>query len=201
MSEITAEHGHAAGHGSLAQRFDNLKFAMWLYIGSETVIFTILIAAYVVFRVNQPELVAAAHENVSIALVGANTFILLTSSWALVRGLFAIQQGNRQGLINWMWLVFVLGVLFVGLQYYEYQELAHHGVTLDDGGYGTRFYPLTAFHGAHVIIGVIWAFFVIRHAQRGGYSAEDNIGVEIFGLYWHFVDVVWVILFSLLYLI
>lgn len=207
MSEMTVQQPEAhdahmhADDASLAQRIDNLKFAMWLYIGSETVIFTILIAAFVVFRINEPSAVEAAHENVSIALVGLNTFILLTSSWALVKGLFQIQRDNVKGLINWMWVVTALGALFVGLQFIEYQELAHHGITIDDGGYGVRFYPLTAFHGAHVIIGVIWALFVIRRAQRGGFSARNHIGVEVFGLYWHFVDVVWVILFSLLYLI
>jgi len=207
MSQATLDqtHDHHDDHAhdnpaAIQQRMDNLKFGMWLYLGSETVIFTILIATYVVFRVNNPESVAAAHEKASILLVGLNTFILLTSSWAMVRGLFAIQRDNVAGLIKWFWLVVALGAIFVGLQYVEYQELAHEGVTVFDNDWGTRFYPLTAFHGAHVLLGVVWGWIVIRRAQRGLVSSKNYIAVEIFGLYWHFVDVVWVILFSLLYL-
>lgn len=192
-----------------AKQFDSLKLAMWLYLASEVVIFTTLIATFVVYRVNFPDRVAAAREAVNINLVGFNTFLLLASSWAMVRGLLAIQRGNRGGLIKWFWFMVILGVIFVALQGVEYTELAHHGVTVyvyettNQALYefGARFYALTAFHGFHVIIGVLWGLFVIRHAMRGGYSAQDYIGVEIFGLYWHFVDVVWIFLFTIIYLL
>lgn len=192
-----------------AKRMDNLKFAMWLYLGSETVLFMVLIAAYVLFRVNEAEAVQRAQEALSIPLVGLNTFLLLTSSWAMVRGLLAIQRGNRQGLIRWFGLMVVLGALFVILQGVEYLELAHHGITvyMDEtvdpvlASFGARFYALTAFHGFHVIIGVLWGAYVMRNAARGRYSATNYMGVEVFGLYWHFVDVVWIFLFTLIYLI
>jgi cytochrome c oxidase subunit 3 len=192
-----------------AKRFDSLKFAMWLYLGSETVLFMVLIAAYVVFRVNEAEAVQRAQEALSIPLVGANTFLLLTSSWAMVRGLLAIQRGNQKGLVRWFGLMVVLGTLFVILQGVEYLELAHEGITIYTAQgaepalyeFGARFYALTAFHGFHVIIGVLWGLFVMRNAARGRYTATNYIGVEIFGLYWHFVDVVWIFLFTLIYLI
>lgn len=192
-----------------AKRMDNLKFAMWLYLGSETVLFMVLIAAYVLFRVNEAEAVQRAQEALSIPLVGLNTFLLLTSSWAMVRGLLAIQRGNRQGLIRWFGLMVVLGALFVILQGVEYLELAHHGITvyMDEtvdpvlASFGARFYALTAFHGFHIIIGVLWGAYVMRNAARGRYSATNYMGVEVFGLYWHFVDVVWIFLFTLIYLI
>jgi heme/copper-type cytochrome/quinol oxidase subunit 3 len=183
-----------------AKSIDNLKFAMWLYLASEVVIFTILIAAYVVFRVQNPEEVRAVQEDMNIFLIGLNTFILLTSSWAMVRGLLAIQRGSRQGLINWFWLMNLLGVIFVALQYVEYQELAHHGIAIYNSGYGARFYPLTVFHGLHVVIGVLWGVWVIRRTAQGAYD-RNWVGVEVFGLYWHFVDVVWLFLFTILYLI
>jgi len=192
-----------------AKQMDNLKFAMWLYLASEVVLFMVLIAAYVVFRVNMPEAVQEAQEALSIPLVGLNTFILLTSSWAMVRGLLSIQRGNRDGLIKWFGLMVVLGVVFVALQGVEYLELAHEGITIytsPDGNpalfeFGARFYALTAFHGFHVIIGVLWGLFVMRNAMRGRYTATNYMGVEIFGLYWHFVDVVWIFLFTIIYLI
>ena len=192
-----------------AKQMDNLKFAMWLYLASEVVLFMVLIAAYVVFRVNMPEAVQEAQEALSIPLVGLNTFILLTSSWAMVRGLLSIQRGSRDGLIKWFGLMVVLGVVFVALQGVEYLELAHEGITIytsPDGNpalfeFGARFYALTAFHGFHVIIGVLWGLFVMRNAVRGRYTATNYMGVEIFGLYWHFVDVVWIFLFTIIYLI
>jgi heme/copper-type cytochrome/quinol oxidase subunit 3 len=135
-----------------------------------------------------------------------NTFLLLTSSWAMVMGLRQLQRDNVQGLIRWLGATAVLGTIFVLLQYYEYQQLAGYGITLDMArdsaeGFGMRFYAPTAFHGAHVIVGVLWCLVVMRRASRGRYSSRNYVGVEIFGLYWHFVDVVWIILFTLLYLV
>jgi heme/copper-type cytochrome/quinol oxidase subunit 3 len=94
----------------------------------------------------------------------------------------------------------------VSLQYVEYRELAHLSITLDRArdefsGFGMRFYTPTAFHGAHVVVGVLWCLLVMRRATRGRYSSRNYVGVEIFGLYWHFVDVVWILLFTLIYLV
>lgn len=215
MSEASiqqAEHHAADGHHHHpAARAENLKFATWLYLASEVVIFSVLIATYVVFRLHSPEVVEHFHEGLNewpgIWLVSINTFILLSSSWAMVMGLRQIQLGNRQGLIRWISLTALMGTLFVLFQYVEYSELSHKGITLyynADGtftDFGMRFYAPTAFHGAHVIVGILWALFVVFNARRGGYSADNYAGVEVFGLYWHFVDVVWIVLFTLIYLI
>lgn len=357
---------------------ENRKFAMWLYLASEIVIFSILIAGYAIFRLTQPAAVDIVHEQLGIALVTINTFILLASSYAMVMGLRAIELGNKQGFYQWIGATAVLGAIFVGGQYVEYSELGHLQVSLDkqeftvattffegvneveavlattttvnetgdvldatsavvdaremtlpedgvetvvlaettettevvsyivnfedegkiiervaetvpnfslpwnenyvlldadgnqitgatainneivalndgvrerevpldrlglidnDGNvvafssvvegneivvdpmqyrnlndyfgallgdsasnFGMRFYAPTAFHGAHVIIGVIWALIVLWRGYRGFYD-ENAIGVEMFGLYWHFVDVVWIVLFTLIYLV
>jgi cytochrome c oxidase subunit III len=192
-----------------AQDSDNLKFAMWLYLASETIIFSVFIAAYAVFRVQQPDIVHEIHESLGISgilLVTFNSFLLLTSSWAMVMGLRQIQRNDVQGLIRWLSLTALLGTIFVILQYVEYNSLGAKGVTLDFSrdeftGFGMHFYAPTAFHGAHVIIGVIWCLDVIRRARLGRYSGYKYAGVEVFGLYWHFVDVVWVVLFTLIYLV
>jgi heme/copper-type cytochrome/quinol oxidase subunit 3 len=203
MSEISAKpthHAENAGHHA-GSKVENLKLAMWLYLASEVVLFTVLIATYVVFRYNSPDLVKEAHSTLDIGLVGLNTFLLLGSSWAMVMGLAAIQRNDRQGLMKWIGLTAVLGAIFVALQGVEYNQLAHENVAIYNSEFGMRFYAMTSFHGFHVIIGVLWALFVARNAYKGRYDSKNYVGVEIFGLYWHFVDVVWVFLFTLIYLI
>jgi heme/copper-type cytochrome/quinol oxidase subunit 3 len=183
----------------------NQKLAMWLYLASEVVIFSILIGGYAIFRVNHPDNVKEVHAEAGILLVTINTFLLLTSSWAMVMGLREIQRKNRQGFVQWFGLMCVLGAVFVGGQYIEYSELAHLQITLGAtagrfGDFGARFYAPTAFHGAHVIVGVLWGVWVMWRGWQGHYD-DNPVGVEVFGLYWHFVDVVWIILFTLIYLV
>lgn len=195
-------HGHADPHAQA----ENLKFAFWLYLASEVVIFATMIAVFVVFRLHNPEIVHEVHAEANILLVTLNTFLLLSSSWAMVMGLREIQRDNRQGLVRWIGLTAILGAIFVGLQYVEYNELSHMGVALFNqgnkfDGFGMRFYAPTAFHGFHVIVGVLWALYVVWNGMRGRYSSKNYAGVEVFGLYWHFVDVVWILLFTLLYLV
>ena len=184
-----------------ATHIDNMKFAMWLFLASEVILFTVLIATFVVFRVDNPERVHEVHEAAGIILVSINTFLLLTSSWTMVMGLRAIQGGDQRGLVRWIGATALLGTIFVLLQYVEYNVLAAAGITIYSDAFGMRFYAPTALHGAHVIIGVIWALWVMRRAAQGAYNNGKYLGVEIFGLYWHFVDVVWIILFTLIYLV
>lgn len=206
MAEMTASASHDAPKTpTMPSHNDNQKLAMWLYLASEIVIFAVLIGIYVIFRITHPENVKAVHEELGIALVTINTFILLVSSYALVMALRAIQMGNRQGFMQWMIGVILMGTAFMIGQYIEYAELARLEITLGGvseqfGGFGMRFYVPTFFHGVHVFVGVLWAIRTLWLGMRGHYD-ENPIGVEIFGLYWHFVDVVWIILFTLIYLV
>lgn len=209
MSEISIQHTGEARAAAIAKakalRVNNFKFAMWLYLGSEVVIFGTLIAAYAVFRYHNAEIVHEVHAKAGILLVAINTFFLLMSSWCMVMGLRAIQLNDRPGLIRWFIVMAVLGAIFIGLQGVEYATLSSEGVLLTPGAefqsFAAHFYPPTFFHGLHVFVGVLWAYFgVIRIAQRGGYGPNDYLGVEFFGLYWHFVDVVWIVLFTVIYL-
>lgn len=187
------------GHGSHSHT-ENLKFAMWLFLASEVVLFTVLIAAYLVFAVSHRELIKAIHEEVGILLVSGNTFILITSSWTMVMGLRELLRGNTRGLIRWISATALLGLLFFGLQMVEYSVLSSIGITLTSE-FGARFYAPTVLHGAHVLAGVVWALFVVRQARRNRYSPTNTVGVELFGLYWHFVDVIWIAIFTCIYLL
>lgn len=204
MSEATMTPAHDA-HAAHAHRVNNMKLAWWLYLASEVVIFGVMIAAYVVFRVYVPEMVHEVHKEAGILLVSLNTFLLLTSSWCMVMGLNAIQKGDRDGLVRWIAGTAALGAVFLVLQGIEYSILSAAGVLLDVGApyqqFAAHFYPPTFFHGLHVFVGVLWALHVIRRGQGGHYSPRNYLGVELFGLYWHFVDVVWIVLFTMIYLV
>jgi heme/copper-type cytochrome/quinol oxidase subunit 3 len=211
MAEIAADQVHAVahddhGHMTTEENNENMKLGMWLYLASEIVIFSIMIAGYIIFRVNEPQVVREVHHELGVGLVTINTFILLASSYFMVMGLRAMQKGNRDSMIRWIGVTALGGIVFVGGQYIEYSELSHLGITLGYDAattwstFGMRFYAPTAFHGAHVIIGVVWALVVMYRGQQGRYD-DNPIGIEMFGLYWHFVDVVWIMLFTLIYLV
>ena len=206
MAEMTAGHiAHGTEDKAVKAHNENLKLAVWLYLASEVVIFSIMIAGYVIFRFSQPDNVKNLHNELGIGLVTINTFILLASSWAMVMALRAIQMGKRTQFLQFMGLVCLMGVIFMGGQFIEYTELSHLAVTLNStteefGAIGMRFYAPTFFHGVHVFIGVLIALQVMWLGRKGYYDTNP-IGVELFGLYWHFVDVVWIMLFTLIYLI
>lgn len=194
---------YAAPHESEFQAgkrlgLDHLKFGFWLFIASEVMFFGGLIATFLKYKLNSPTPEAAL---LDVALVGGNTFLLLTSSFTVVLGLSSLREGNRSGLIRYMIFTVLLGALFLSGQGYEFATLYGEGVTLTSSLFGSTFFTLTGFHGLHVLIGILWASVVVIRASAGAYSAENDIGVEVFGLYWHFVDIVWIVLFTVIYLI
>ncbi len=174
------------------------KLGMWMFLASEVMFFAVLIAMFLFFRfrsgVNPLEIL-------NIPLTAINTFILLTSSMTVVQGLAAIQRGDQGKFRLWMIVSLILGAFFISVQILEYRELIHEGLTISSDLFGTAFFTLTGFHGAHVLIGLGWLLALIIQAFRGRFSAERNMPVEIFGLYWHFVDIVWILLFVIVYLI
>lgn len=178
---------------------DRGKFAIWLFLATEVMFFTGLIGTYVVLRTGAPAWPNPA-ERLAVDLTAFNTFVLIVSSWTVVRSLQCIQKGDRGGLLKWLGLSIFFGSFFVGVQVYEYFELVHHGSTPNVDLFWSTFYAMTGFHGLHVVVGVIWLICVWIAAARGKYSAENYVGIELAGLYWHFVDLVWVLLFTIVYL-
>ena len=187
----------------------NQKLGMWVFLLSEVMFFSSLIGAYIILRFANPEQWAEPGEVLAVPLTAFNTFMLICSSVTMVKAFAAIEHGDQAGLKKWLLATILLGAAFVGIQVYEYIHLAHEGfVPMRDlyaaeGGplYGATFYTMTGFHGTHVTIGVLCLIFTAIKAFRGRYSEMNYGGVEIMGLYWHFVDLVWIILFTIVYLI
>ena len=215
MSQLTAiaAHdvgSHAAGHDEPAHHgpifdydsgppVDRAKFAIWLFLATEVMFFTGLIGTYLVLRIGtstwpDPE------QRLAVGITAANTFLLITSSWTMVKGLHAIQKGDQKGLVRWLACTVVGGALFVSVQVYEYLELIHHGSLPKVDIFWSTFYTMTGFHGLHVVVGVIWLLAIWVSAVRGKFTAQNYLRVELAGLYWHFVDLVWVLLFTIVYL-
>ncbi len=183
----------------LVPRRQNDKLGVWIFLGGEVVLFSSLILTILYFRIHNAPAYPAFRDHLSIPLVGFNTFILIVSSFLVVRALEAIQHDRPTGLVYNLSGVLVLGAIFVSGQAVEWSELSQAGITVSSL-FGTPFFTVTGIHGAHVLIGLTWDVFVIVRAANGAYSARNVHGVEVFGLYWHFVDIVWIVLFSVIYL-
>ena len=174
------------------------KLGMWIFLASEVMFFSALIAAFLMFRVRGP---ADANHVLNIPLTAFNTFVLLTSSMTVVLALAAAQRNDQAKLRLWLLVSLLFGGTFLSVQMIEYFKLFEEGLTINSNMFGTIFFTLTGFHGTHVLIGLLWLVGIIVQAFRGRFSATYNMSLEIFGLYWHFVDIVWIILFVIVYLI
>ena len=127
--------------------------------------------------------------------------VLLLSSLTMVLALAAIQSGQERKMRVWLSATALLGCVFLGGQFYEFTTFYHEGLTLSSNLFGSTFFTLTGFHGTHVFIGVFWLLSLVAHSLRGKLHREHSLFVEIAGLYWHFVDIVWILIFTLVYLI
>lgn len=200
-SSMTRPHAATAHHTSLG--VDNRKLGVWAFIGSETLFFATLITTYFVFApVNRvrPDF-QDPREFLDIELTTVLASILLASSLTMVLALSASRRGDRRWFTTWLLATVGLGLAFIGGQVYEFNHLYHEGLTLSSSLFGTTFFVLTGFHGTHVAIGVIWLLSVFFKVRAYPDSPENAMDVEIAGLYWHFVDLVWVAIFVLVYLI
>ena len=198
----TGEHTPLAGlaHDSRGG-ISNVVLGMILFITSEVMFFAGLFAAYFNTRASNrpwpPEEFAHILNPFSIILVA--TIILVTSSVTCQLAVWAIRRNDRTGFLRNIGFTFVLGVTFLLLQAYDYSLLFEEGMTLGSGPFGTTYFTLTGFHGAHVFGGVIMLGVVLYRGMAGQFSSRHHDAVEAASLYWHFVDVVWILLFSILY--
>jgi cytochrome c oxidase subunit 3 len=206
MEAASISVGHGDHHGPPAanrsSRVEPQLLGMLLFIISEVMVFGAFFTAYFFIRVVQGEQWFPFDEfHLPKGVAGINTAILLTSSVTLHFAVLGVRRGNRAMLKWWMLVTALLGATFLGIQINEYRVLTHEGLTPQAFAQGSIFYGLTGLHGAHVAIGLLLLTIVTVRSFRGHFTPEEHRGVEVPGIYWHFVDVMWVIVYSTIYLL
>lgn len=194
---------HAAAaeqHLETSTGLDNRKLLMWFFLASDCLFFGSFIAAYLIYR-DRNVVGPYQHELYDIPFTSISSFVLLMSSLTMVLALAAIQHGNLRAMRVWLIATAFLGLTFLSGQAFEFTEFWREGLHLDTNLFGTTFFVLTGFHGAHVAVGVLILLSLVDASLRGKLTERDSLAVELGGLYWHFVDIVWIVIFTLVYLI
>jgi len=211
------------GHHHTSTGLDNRKIAIWAFLGSECMLFGSLIATYLIYKGKSivgpypheawtnPQTGEQFIAILNIPVTSFSTFVLLMSSLAMVLAHNAVVHKNEpktttgQRIIGssklWLAVTALMGMLFLACQAYEFTSFVHEGLKLSTNLFGSSFYTLTGFHGAHVTAGVLWLWSLFAIDMKRGLGPDDAINVDLCALYWHFVDVVWIVIFTFLYLI
>ena len=179
---------------------DSRKMGFWAFIGSECLLFGSLISTYLVYQGRSVSGPTPA-QILNIPVTSISTFDLLMSSLWMVLALAAVQRGDMKWAKIWLFGVAVGGTIFLGFQFYEFSSFVREGLTMQANLFGCTFFILTGTHGAHVTVGVLWMLTLWVRALQGKLGPQHAMTVEIAGLYWHFVDVVWIVIFTLVYLL
>ena len=216
-------HDDTHGHPPTSTGLDNKKLAIWAFIGSECMLFASLISTYLIYKGRSvvgpypheaclpPSCSTPLKAILNIPVTSASTFVLLMSSLAMVLALAAVENKDQpkttlgEKILGssklWLWMTALLGTTFLGFQAFEFTSFVHEGLTIRTNLFGSSFFTLTGFHGAHVTAGVLWLLTLLAIDYRRGLGPTDAINVDLAALYWHFVDVVWIAIFTLVYLI
>jgi heme/copper-type cytochrome/quinol oxidase subunit 3 len=197
----THGHGDDHGHPPTSTGVSNEKVAMWAFLGSECLLFGALISTFFLYRDRAPLGTKKPHDFYDIPFTSGSSFILLMSSLTMVLALSAFTRGEQRRASIWLTTTAVLGALFLGGQIYEFSVFVREGQTLKTNPAWSAFYVLTGFHGTHVAIGVLMLLATVGMIARGKLPTAKAEVIEIIGLYWHFVDVVWVVVFTVVYLL
>ena len=176
------------------------KLLMWVFLGSDCLFFGALIATYMVYR-GQSLAGPYPGDIINVPVTTISTFVLLMSSFAMVQALAATHADNKRAIVGWLVATAALGSIFIGFQIVEFNTFKNEGLTLGGNLFGATFFTLTGFHGAHVTLGIIWLVAMAIVANKGRVGPNSVLDIELLGLYWHFVDIVWIVIFTLLYLI
>jgi len=198
-AEVHAHHGDHPPAANQSSRVHASVLGMLLFIASEVMLFGSFFTAYFFMRVVQDQAVPWHDQHhLPVFVAGINSAILLTSSVTMHWALQSIKRGNRVGLQAGLVLTFLMGLTFLLTQISEYARI---GFAPHDDAFATIFFCLTGLHGLHVFVGLTLLAFATTRAFRGHYSPEHHHGVEIPGIYWHFVDVMWIVVYTTIYLI
>jgi len=173
---------------------------MWVFLGSECLLFGALISAYFLYRGRSVE--GPRPEDVfDIPFTSVSSFVLLMSSLTMVLALAAAQRADYRRLRVWLMATALLGATFIAGQIYEFTTFIREGLTIKTNLFGSSFFVLTGFHGVHVTLGIVMLLSLWNLSVRGRITQDRAEVIEIAGLYWHFVDVVWIVIFTVIYLI
>ena len=178
----------------------NNKLAMWLFLGSECLLFGGLISTYMLYRGRHPGSIGP-DQVYDIAFTSVSSFVLLMSSLTMVLAVSAVTRGDDRNTKLWLTATALLGATFVGGQVYEFTVFYREGLGFTTSLFSSSFYTLTGFHGTHVTVGIVMLVAVVRMISRHRITGDKAEVVELIGLYWHFVDIVWIVIFTLVYLI
>ena len=178
----------------------NEKLAMWGFLGSECLLFGALISTYLLYK-NRSVTGPYPEDVFDIPFTSASSFMLLMSSLTMVLSLAAIQRGDVRRLRIWLLATAALGGLFITGQVYEFTTFYREGLSMSTNLFGSSFFVMTGFHGVHVTLGILMLLSLYAISLRGGLGPEKAEVVELTGLYWHFVDIVWIVIFTVIYLI
>lgn len=200
MSEaaIAADHGIEPAESPLTPESWG-KLAMWIFLSADAMSFGGLLAAYGALRYYDPAWPLPS-SILGINSTAGMTFLLIITSMTMVQGLAAIRQGDQAGLQKFLAITVLGGIIFLLLQYVEWTHLFHEGQSIQKNNFGATFFLTTGFHGLHVFSGVVYLSIILLRAMLGKYSATVNYEVEIAALYWHFVDLIWILVFTFIYL-
>jgi heme/copper-type cytochrome/quinol oxidase subunit 3 len=188
-----------AEHHYTSLGIDSRKLGMWLLIASECLLFGTLIATYMIYRHHSTEGPNPA-DVLDIPVTTISTFVLLMSSFSIVLALHGIQQGDMKTFRRWILVTAIGGLIFLGFQTFEFTNFVHEGLGLSTNVFGSSFFMLTGTHGTHVAVGVIWLLSLFFASLRGKLTEDGALKVDTMALYWHFVDVIWIVIFTVVYL-
>ena len=199
------DHGHEhGGHGhdvhATSTGLSNNKLGMWLFLGSECLLFGGLISTYMLYR-GRTSGEVGPDQIYDIPFTSVSSFVLLMSSLTMVLAVSSVARGDRRNTKLWLVVTALLGATFLGGQVYEFTSFYREGLGFTTSLFSSSFYTLTGFHGAHVLIGIIMLLSLTAMLSRNRVHGDESEVVELVGLYWHFVDIVWIVIFTLVYLI
>jgi cytochrome c oxidase subunit 3/cytochrome o ubiquinol oxidase subunit 3 len=213
VTDATRETDHEAGHDAQDAHgghdahpntlgVTNEKLAIWLFLGSECLLFGALISTYLLYKSRVPEGSGPApHDLYDIPFTSVSSFVLLMSSLTMVLAVTSISRGDQRSTRIWLLTTAILGGIFIAGQVYEFTGFVKEGMGFTTNVASSAFFTLTGFHGVHVSIGILMLMSLLVMSIRGRLPMERAETVEIVGLYWHFVDVVWILIFTVVYLI
>ncbi len=203
VEDAVPEEGAVAADESLTEDHHDMtvirKTAMWVFLGSECLFFGSMISTFLLYR--NDTLDGPGAEIFSVPFTSASSFVLLMSSLTMVLAHNAWERKDPRQMRVWLLATALLGAAFLSGQVFEFTEFVHEGLRLSTSPFGSAFYVLTGFHGAHVAVGVLMLLAVSIMSFTGRLRPNEGMNVELLGLYWHFVDVVWIVIFTVVYLI